>query len=377
MRHTYIVERLFDGENFHNDIPVTVEDDRILGFETINNTPQTKLKGLLVPGFIDVQVNGGAGVLFNDNPTLQGIEQISNAHIGYGTSSSFPTVITDELAVMKKAADAVSEALKAFSPAVLGIHFEGPHISSEKKGVHSEDYIRELTNVEMELYAREDIGIKHITIAPEKVSPDVIKTLVKMGVIVSLGHSNADYDCVIKAVEAGARGFTHLFNAMSPMQGREPGMVGAALTSDECWCGIIADGHHAHWSSLKLAINSKPKGKIILVTDAMPPVGSKDHKFMLYEQNVYRNGNKLTLKDGRLAGSALDMATAVRNVVKHINICLPEALRMASLYPAQYLGIDNELGRIKKGYVANFTLLDNNNKPISTWINGTKIHQIH
>ncbi|MCF8475310.1 MAG: N-acetylglucosamine-6-phosphate deacetylase [Emcibacter sp.] len=365
-----MADSLFDGERLLNNMPLTIEGGRILCLDEVPGTRISRLKGLIAPGFIDVQLNGGGGVLFNSTPTVETINLISTAHNQYGTTGFLATLISDDLTIMKKAADAVSSALKNNMSTLLGIHFEGPHISTPKRGVHSEDYIRELSEEELAIYARKDIGICHVTVAPEKVSPDVIKLMTAMGIIVSLGHSNADFETVQRALDAGAKGFTHLFNAMSPLQGREPGMVGAALLSQNTWCGLIVDGHHVHNASAKIAITTKPQGKIILVTDAMPPVGTKDTSFDLLGTKATLSKGKLTLNEGQLAGSALDMAKAVKNTIEMLDVPFHEALRMASVYPAEFMGLDSEIGRLKEGMRANFILLDNNVNVMASWVAG-------
>ncbi len=370
MRYTLIADRLFDGDIILGDVPLSIEDGRILCLDTVSNAKEIRLEGLIAPGFIDIQVNGGGGVLFNAEASVATIGRISKTHIRYGTTAFLPTLITDDLAVMDKAADAVSQALEEDIPGVMGIHFEGPHISTAKKGVHSENYIRELSEHEQAIYLREDIGVCHLTMAPEMVSPEVIGQLTDKGIIISLGHSNATFEVVQDALAAGAKGFTHLYNAMSSILGREPGMVGAALLSKAAWCGLIMDGYHIHNASARLAIESKPRGKIILVTDSMPPVGTDDSDFELLGEKVKRTGNMLTAPDGQLAGSVLDMASAVRNTVKDLDIALDEALRMASHYPAEFLGLGDETGTLTPGKRADFILLNDEIRVKSTWVGG-------
>ena len=375
MKFTLIAEQLFDGEAFHRDVPVTIEDGLIASLDTASGAKEIRYPGTLVPGFIDVQVNGGGGALFNSSPTVACIETIGKAHARFGTTGFLPTLITDDVQVMAKAADAVASAVAQKSAGVLGVHFEGPHLSVPKKGVHPQGFIREITEAELAIFCRQDLGIRVVTLAPENVSPEVIRLLVESGVKVCLGHSNADYDTVVAALAAGATGFTHLYNAMSPLGSREPGVVGAAIESETAWCGLIVDGHHVHPAAARVALRAKPRGKVMLVTDAMPPVGMDDEtSFELFGTQVLRVGDRLNAVTGELAGCVLDMATAVENCVKMLGLPLGEALRMASLYPAEFLGIAESVGRLVVGQRADLVLLDNQHKVLANYIAGNAVY---
>lgn len=375
MKFTLIAEQLFDGEAFHRDVPVTIEDGLIASLDTASGAKEIRYPGTLVPGFIDVQVNGGGGALFNSSPTVACIETIGKAHARFGTTGFLPTLITDDVQVMAKAADAVASAVAQKSAGVLGVHFEGPHLSVPKKGVHPQGFIREITEAELAIFCRQDLGIRVVTLAPENVSPEVIRLLVESGVKVCLGHSNADYDTVVAALAAGATGFTHLYNAMSPLGSREPGVVGAAIESETAWCGLIVDGHHVHPAAARVALRAKPRGKVMLVTDAMPPVGMDDEtSFELFGTQVLRVGDRLNAVTGELAGCVLDMATAVENSVKMLGLSLGEALRMASLYPAEFLGIAENVGRLAVGQRADLVLLDNQHKVLANYIAGNAVY---
>ncbi|MCC5851480.1 MAG: N-acetylglucosamine-6-phosphate deacetylase [Alkalimonas sp.] len=327
-------------------------------------------EGSLVPGLIDVQVNGGGGALFNQQPTRQGLRQMLSAHARFGTTGMVPTVITDSVGVMQQAADTISAALAAKEPGVLGIHFEGPHLSLAKKGVHPPAHIRSLTDAEWNLYQRNDLGIKVVTLAPERVAPELIAELVAEDVRVCLGHSNADAATVQAALNAGATGFTHLYNGMSPLTSREPGMVGAALTDRRSWCGIILDGHHLHPLAALLAYQAKPKGKLFLVTDAMSPVGTEQTQFDFFDGQVVRQGSRLTDPSGSLAGSVLDMITAVQQASQQLGVSLAEALDMASAFPADFLGCADRLGRLAPGKQADMVWLDDSQQVRQSWVAG-------
>ena len=371
MTQAFIAQQLFDGEQLRSDVALTIEGGKVVALGGEAAADAVYLKGLLAPGLIDVQVNGGGGALFNNDTTVNALGKMSAAHARFGTTGFMPTLITDQVDVMQRAADAVSAALKEGVPGVLGVHFEGPHLSTPKKGTHEEKFIRPLSDEELAIYAREDLGLKMVTLAPENVSPADIQKLVDLGVKVCLGHSNADGKTAAAAVAAGATGFTHLYNAMSPLHSRDPGMVGTALISDGCWCGLIADGHHVSAEAMTLALKAKPRGKIMLVTDAMSLVGSDDMSFPLFDRIVTRDGDKLTSTTGELAGSHLDMIGAVRNIRDWCGVELTEALRMAGLYPAQFLGSAG--GRIQQGAPADLILIDDELQVQKTWINGQEV----
>jgi N-acetylglucosamine-6-phosphate deacetylase len=368
-------KKLFDGQNFHDDCVLTITDGVITAIDENIQTADATADGMIVPGYIDLQVNGGGGALFNDTPSVEQLKTMMLAHAKYGTTGMMPTLITDKVSVMAQAADAMAKAIADKVPGILGIHFEGPHLSLAKKGTHCAELIRPIAEDEWAILSRKDLGKVMVTLAPETVSTDDIKRMVSLGIKVCLGHTNADYQQAQKAVNAGATGFTHLFNAMSPLQGREPGVVGCALLNDNTQAGLIVDGHHVDYATCKLAIKAKPAGGIFLVTDAMPPVGTNMTEFPLYDRTVYVEDGKLTSTTGELAGSSLDMATAVKNTHFGLNIPLDESIRMASLYPAQYLYQPSELvrGQLKIGQQADFVVLDNDLNVNETWIGGLQV----
>lgn len=369
-------QRLFDGNNFLDDQVLTISDGKIISIDQNIENLDVKIDGLVVPGFIDLQINGGGGALFNDSPSVENLKVIMAAHAKYGTTAIMPTLITDKVEVMEQAADAIAAALAQNVPGIIGIHFEGPHLSVAKKGTHCEEYIRPISDAEWKVLSRLDIGQVIVTLAPETVSTEDIQRMVKLGIKVCLGHTNADYKTTQQAIDAGATGFTHLFNAMSPLQGREPGVVGCALLNDATSCGLIVDGFHVDYASCQLAIKTKPKGKVFLVTDAMPPVGTNQTEFALYDRTVYVDNGKLTSTTGELAGSSLDMASAVKNTHFGLKIPLDEALRMGSLYPAQYLypsAAELIRGELTLGKQADLVVLNDDLTVKETWISGQKI----
>ena len=368
-------KRLFDGQAFLDDQVLTIVDGQIMAIDQDISNSDITVKGLVAPGYIDLQVNGGGGALFNDSPSVDNLKTIMSAHAKFGTTAMTPTLITDKIEIMQQAAEAIAQAIGEGVPGIVGIHFEGPHLSVEKKGTHCADYIRPITDAEWQVLSRNDIGEIIVTLAPETVSAEDVTRMVKLGVNVCLGHTNADYKTTQQAIDAGASGFTHLFNAMSPLQGREPGVVGAALLNNHTSCGLIVDGFHVDYASCKLAIQAKPQGKIFLVTDAMPPVGTDQTQFALYDRTVYVDNGKLTSTTGELAGSSLDMANAVKNTHQKLGIELGEAIRMASMYPARYLYQNQSVnrGELITGKQADMVVLNDDLSVRETWIAGEKV----
>jgi N-acetylglucosamine-6-phosphate deacetylase len=325
---------------------------------------------LLLPGFIDSQVNGGGGVLFNDAPSVETIRAIGAAHRRFGTTGFLPTLISADLDVVARAIAAVQGAIQAGVPGVLGIHIEGPFLNVARKGVHDPAKLRELDTSAVGLLTSLVGGKTLVTLAPEMTTPQIIEKLVKAGVVVSAGHTNATYAEIATALRHGLTGFTHLFNAMSQLTGREPGVVGAALDDRGSWCGIIVDGEHTDPVVLRIALRCKPHNRFMLVTDAMPSVGTDSASFNLQGRTIMVSGTACIDEDGRLAGSNIDMASCVRNAVKLLQLPLTEAVRMASRHPAEFLGLGHVVGRIRPGYRANLVLADDDLNVLETWIDG-------
>ena len=325
---------------------------------------------LLLPGFIDSQVNGGGGVLFNDAPSVESIRAIGRAHRRFGTTGFLPTLISTDPDIMTRAIAAVRGAIEAGVPGVLGIHIEGPYLSLARKGVHDPAKLRELDASALGLLTSLRGGRTLVTLAPEVTTPQIIETLVAAGVVVSAGHTNATYAEISIALRHGLTGFTHLFNAMSQLTGREPGTVGAALEDPTSWCGIIVDGAHTDPVVLRIALRCKPHDRFMLVTDAMPSVGTNNDSFELQGRRITVSGSTCLDEDGRLAGSNIDMATCVRNAISMLGLSLPEAVRMASQGPAEFLGLAHDTGRIAPGLRADLVLADEGLNVLETWIAG-------
>ncbi len=371
--------RILAGDEFRDDLAVVIEAGRITALVS-DAAPQLGTAdeqvdlggGWLLPGFIDAQVNGGGGVLFNNTPDVESLRRLAAAHRRFGTTGLLPTLISDDVQVMRRAIDATRSAIAQGVPGVLGIHLEGPYIAPARKGTHDANTFRVPDAEEIALAASLDNGVTLLTLAPERVPLESIRALVERGVIVAAGHTAASYEEARAGLDAGIRGFTHLYNAMSPLTGREPGAVGAALEDRDSWIGIIADGVHVHPASLRVALAAKPRGKVMLVTDAMPPVGADSPSYELYGEVITAVDGVVRNAAGSLAGSALDMATAVRNAVQLLGLPLDEAARMASRYPAQFLNLDDRLGEIAEGYQADLVLLDDALQVRSTWIAGQR-----
>jgi len=368
--------RIANKDGISDRHAVLIEDGRIADL-LAGDDPRLKqaqcrdLGGLmLLPGFIDTQVNGGGGVLLNDEPTVETIRRMGAAHRKFGTTGFLPTLISDDLSVMERAIAAVAAAVREGVPGVLGIHLEGPFLSPARKGVHNVEKFRQIDARALELLTSLKGAKTLVTLAPEMTTPDTIAKLTKAGVIVAAGHTNATYDDIVEAYRQGLTGFTHLFNAMSPLTAREPGVVGAALSNPDSYCGIIVDARHVHPETLKLALRCKPHDRFMLVTDGLANVGTNEDSFKLLNATIRIKNGVYVDENGTLAGSALDMRQAVRNAMTYLGVSLCEALTMASAAPAHFLGLSHEVGVIAKGFRANFVIADDDLNIRETWIDG-------
>jgi N-acetylglucosamine-6-phosphate deacetylase len=370
--------RVFDGRRWHDDAAVLIEDGRIRSLaawgEVPEGWPQRRLpdSALLAPGFIDLQVNGGAGILLNDDPTAQAMRAIARAHRRYGTTACLPTLITDSRQQTQAAIAAARTA--AGSDGVLGVHLEGPFISPARPGIHRTDHIAvpHLSDLE---WLNDLVGAGHslVTLAPERLPDGFLKKLAGTGVRVSVGHSEAAAEVVMRAVEDGLTGATHLFNAMPPLAAREPGIIGAAFAEPRLTAGIIVDGIHVDPISVRAAFAAKGADAMALVSDAMPSIGATLSEFRLMGRTISLREGRLTGADGTLAGAHLDMASAVRNAVKLAKLPLDDALRAASLTPAGFLGLERERGALIRDARADMVALTPDLDVIATWIDGVEL----
>jgi N-acetylglucosamine-6-phosphate deacetylase len=375
MQSVLVNGRILTPEGIVDGKAVAIRDGRIDGVIDSADTPPGAARhdldgGLLVPGFIDTQVNGGGGVLFNDQTTVEAIAAIGAAHRPYGTTGFLPTLISDDLAVVDAAMRATERAIEAGVPGVLGVHIEGPFLNVKRKGIHDSSKFRILDDEAVALLSSLKRGKTLVTLAPETTTPEMVRRLTAAGVTVAAGHTNAAYGTVRKALDAGLTGFTHLFNAMSPLTSREPGVVGAALESITAWCGIIVDGRHVDPVVLRIALRTRPLNRFMLVTDAMPTVGMIDKSFDLQGRHIRVVDGVCVDDNGTLAGSDLDMIGAVRNAVSMLGLSLEDAVSIASATPAAFLGLEGQRGAIRAGQAADLVLLNDDLQVRRTWIDG-------
>ena len=372
---------IFDGDETRRDHGLVIEDGRVAAV-----LPRAELPGagdtidlgdtLIAPGFVDLQVNGGGGVLFNESPSVKTIETICAAHARHGTTSLLVTLITADKKTTEAAIAAGLAARKADVPGFAGLHLEGPHLSVEKKGAHDGGLVRPMIPEDREILiaAAQSLPALMVTVAPEAVTDADCAALRAAGAVVSIGHTGATLAEAASMAEAGATCVTHLFNAMSMLHHREPGLVGAALHLGGLSAGLIADGIHVHPAAVRIAVAAKRgPGRIFLVTDAMSTVGTDLDAFTLDGRMVRREGGALRLQDGTLAGADIDMASAVRFMVDAIGVSREEALRMASLYPAEIMGAAPGRGRLVAGARADFVCLTHQLDLKSAWIAGRSV----
>jgi N-acetylglucosamine-6-phosphate deacetylase len=374
--HAVLADRVFDGHGWRAEAAVLVRDGRIVGLgswgEVPLDWPQTRLPtgAFLAPGFIDLQVNGGGGVLLNDQPTADGMRAIARAHRRYGTTACLPTLISDTREQVRTAVAAARSI--GGRDGVLGLHLEGPFISPRRPGVHRLDRVVKPGAGDLEeLCELAGAGRSLVTLAPECVPPGFVRTLASSGVRISIGHSEAPADVVMQAVADGATGVTHLFNAMPPLSARAPGIIGAALAEHRLTAGLIVDGIHVDPVAVRAAFAAKGSNRITLITDAMPTVGTSLDRFELVGRTIKLIDGRLTTEEGTLAGAHLDMASAVRNAVRLAQLPLEDALRAASLTPARFLGLDNERGALVPGARADLVALTQELKVVATWLDGS------
>jgi N-acetylglucosamine-6-phosphate deacetylase len=376
-----IADRIFDGHVWHDDAALLVEFGHVSAIVAAADVPANaqvvRLEGgFVAPGFVDLQVNGGGGVLFNNDTSLSAIQTICSAHAQFGTTALLPTLITDTVAVNVAAIAAGQAALDQHVNGFIGLHLEGPHLSLARKGTHDPALIRPMDDGDLArlIAAKQALPNLLVTVAAETVTPDQIKAMAEAGIVVSIGHSDATADVTSAAFAAGASMATHLFNAMSQLGNREPGVVGAVLNHPVS-AGLIADGIHVHADTIKLALRSKVgQHKIFLVTDAMSQTGTYLKTFTLNGRTITRANGALRLADGTLAGADLDMIDAVEFMHTQIGLPIEEAIRMASLYPAEAMGIEQEHGHLNAGARADFVHLSADRQVKSTWISGTSVY---
>ncbi len=370
--------KIYTGSDVLTDHAVVIENELIKKVCPISELPEgievRDLDGVnLSPGFIDLQLNGCGGVMLNDEITAETMQIMHKANLKSGCTSFLPTLITSSDEDMRAVITAAREYHNQYQNQSLGLHLEGPYLNVAKKGIHNVDHIRKSDSEMIELICENSDLVAKVTLAPELNDPEHIERLHKAGVVVSIGHTNATYAEARQGFESGITFATHLFNAMTPMVGREPGVVGAIYDTPDVYAGIIADGFHVDYANIRIAHKIKGE-KLVLVTDATAPAGADMEYFIFVGKKVYYRDGKCVDENGTLGGSALTMIEAVQNTVEHAGIALDEALRMATLYPATAIGVESKLGRIKKGMVANLAVFDRDFNVKATVVNGQYEH---
>jgi N-acetylglucosamine-6-phosphate deacetylase len=369
--------RIFDGERLHDDSALVVEGEQVQALVAFKDRPASGEPhdlggGILSPGLVDWQINGGGGVLFNANPTVEGVAAIAAAHRRAGVTAFLPTVVTDAPRVLTEALAAAREA-RARVPGALGIHVEGPFIDVKRKGVHPPQFIRPMRDEDANALIDEQAGVMVVTLAPASVPLAFVSRLARAGIIVSLGHSDASAEEAQAVFDAGASAVTHLYNAMSQLASRAPGVVGATLADPRIICGLIADGEHAHALAYRVALAAKGPRGIALVSDAMPPAAGGPDVFELQGRRMTRVGNRLVAEDGTLAGAAITMRDALDYLVNALKVPLADALTMATLTPARLLRVDDRIGRLKPGWRADLVHLTDDLEVAEVWTGGQRL----
>jgi N-acetylglucosamine-6-phosphate deacetylase len=368
---------IFDGTRFHADAALLVEEGEIVAVGRCAAASETVTLpgGFLAPGFIDLQVNGGDGLMLNDAPNLEGLARICAVHERLGTTGLLPTLISDAPDITRTVIEAGIAAAHKGTQGFLGLHLEGPHLDPRRIGAHAPARIRPMAAEDLDLLcnAAALLPALLVTLAPEAVTLEQIRTLDRAGAIVSLGHSDTSFATAQSCFAAGARSVTHLFNAMSPLTHREPGLVGAALDSG-VYCGLIADGVHVLPSVMRIALAARrTRDNIYLVTDAMAPAGTDLAEFVLCGHKVLRRGRRLVRADGTLAGADLDMMQAIRLLVQEVGVNLGDALRMATAIPGELIGCRDMRGRLAPGSPADFVHISDDLCLMSVWRGGNRV----
>ena len=371
--------RIFSGKDFLDNKALLFEDDNIIDILDDSIIPsdfeiQSLNGGILSPGFIDLQVNGGGGKLFNNSPDKESLNTIISAHQYFGTTSIMPTVISDSLNVLQQCTDIISKEIHK-NKSLLGIHIEGPFFNVKYRGVHQKQYINTINATYMNLFETLDRFPVMLTLAPECISIKQLKSLKKLGFKILAGHTDANYDQLEEAIKYGLDGFTHLFNAMGQISAREPGVVGSALDFDQTWASIIVDLHHVHPSLINLSYKQKPEGKLFFVSDSMATINHGEPSFELYDEVVSESKGRIINSEGKLAGSSITQIDAIKNAYQKCNIPLESAISMATLYPAEYLGISDYLGQIKKDFRADLVHFNSDFKIQNVWVEGNLINR--
>ena len=379
MKQAITGSKLFNGIDFIEHKALLIDDQHIAGIVNEDAIPTDFLikkldGGILSPGFIDLQVNGGGGKLFNNSPDKESLNTIISAHQYFGTTSIMPTVISDSLNILQKCTDTISNEIDN-NHSLLGIHIEGPFFNVKYRGVHQKQYINTINASYLNLFETLDKFPVMLTLAPECISIKQLKHLKSLGFKILAGHTDANYDQLEEAVKYGLDGFTHLFNAMGQISAREPGVVGSAFDFDETSASIIVDLHHVHPSLINLSFKQKPKGKLFFVSDSMATINHGEPSFELYDEVVSESNGRIINSEGKLAGSSITQIDAIKNAYQKCSIPLESAISMATLYPAEYLGVSDYIGQLKKGYRADLAHFNSNFHVQNVWLAGKQIKE--
>ena len=379
MKQAITGSKLFNGIDFIEHKALLIDDQHIAGIVNEDAIPTDfqvkKIEGgILSPGFIDLQVNGGGGKLFNNSPDKESLNTIISAHQYFGTTSIMPTVISDSLNILQKCTDTISNEINN-NHSLLGIHIEGPFFNVKYRGVHQKQYINTINASYLNLFETLHKFPVMLTLAPECISIKQLKHLKSLGFKILAGHTDANYDQLEEAIKYGLDGFTHLFNAMGQISAREPGVVGSAFDFDETSASIIVDLHHVHPSLINLSFKQKPKGKLFFVSDSMATINHGEPSFELYDEVVSESNGRIINSEGKLAGSSITQIDAIKNAYQKCSIPLESAISMATLYPAEYLGVSDYIGQLKKGYRADLAHFDSNFHVQNVWLAGKQIKE--
>ncbi|MDN3610730.1 N-acetylglucosamine-6-phosphate deacetylase [Vibrio ostreicida] len=365
---------IFTGNDILVDHAVVIKDQSIESVCPITDLPEgIEIKNLngarLSPGFIDLQLNGCGGVMLNNDISSKTMETMHNANLRSGCTSFLPTLITSSDQDIREAVKAARHYHNQYKNQSLGLHLEGPFLNKKRKGIHNIDHIRPSNDSMINFICDNADIIAKVTLAPEHNDPEHIMRLKRAGIVVSIGHTDATYAQARASFDDGITFATHLFNAMTPMTGREPGVVGAIYDTPEVYAGVIADGFHVDYANIRIAHKIMGE-RLVLVTDATAPAGADMDYFIFVGKKVYYRDGQCVDENGTLGGSALTMIEAIKNTVEQVGIALNEALRMATLYPAKAIGVDDQLGQIEQGMVANLAIFDRDFKVQATIVNG-------
>ena len=379
MKQAIIGAKIFSDHKLLDNKALLIDGENIIGIVDKNDVPDNiKLQklngGILSPGFIDLQVNGGGGKLFNNSPDKESLDEIIKAHQHFGTTSIMPTVISDSLNVLQRCTSTISNEINN-NKSLLGVHIEGPFFNVKYRGVHQKQYINTINNDYLSLFESLQGFPVMLTLAPECISTKQLKHLKSLGFKILAGHTDASYDQLEEAIKYGLDGFTHLFNAMGQISAREPGVVGSALNFNNTSASIIVDLHHVHPSLIEMSYKQKPKGKLFFVSDSMATINHGEPSFELYDEVVSESNGRLINSEGKLAGSSITQIDAIKNAYTSCNIPLSDAIAMATSYPAEYLGVGDYLGSLKANYRADLAHFDIDFNVKNVWVAGKHLKQ--